>query len=148
MAECEKVCKYIDLPLQHASNPVLKRMKRPGTRQQYDALLGRIRDRVRGVSLRTTFIVGFPGETEDYFKALLEFIHETKFERLGIFTYSQEDGTRAGGMNGQVPDKVKQKRRELAKKIGLGRKPGQKRGRRRRQLGPGFSETPSAHRKQ
>ena len=61
MAECDKVCKYIDLPLQHASNPVLKRMKRPGTRQNYDALLARIRDRVPGVALRTTFIVGFPG---------------------------------------------------------------------------------------
>ena len=65
MAECEKVCKYIDLPLQHASNPVLKRMKRPGTRQKYDALLNRIRARVPGVALRTTFIVGFPGETEE-----------------------------------------------------------------------------------
>ena len=64
MAECDKVCKYIDLPLQHASNSVLKRMKRPGTRQKYDALLARIRDRVPGVALRTTFIVGFPGETE------------------------------------------------------------------------------------
>ena len=64
MAECDKVCKYIDLPLQHASNPVLKRMKRPGTRQKYDRLLERIRDRVPGVALRTTFIVGFPGETD------------------------------------------------------------------------------------
>ena len=64
MAECDKVCKYIDLPLQHASNPVLKRMKRPGTRQRYDKLLTHIRHRVPGVALRTTFIVGFPGETE------------------------------------------------------------------------------------
>src|SRR5258708_17076731 len=64
MAECDKVCKYIDLPLQHASNPVLKKMKRPGTRQGYDALLARIRERVPGVALRTTFIVGFPGETD------------------------------------------------------------------------------------
>ena len=64
MAECDKVCNYIDLPLQHASDAVLKRMKRPGTRQSYDALLDRIRARVPGVALRTTFIVGFPGETE------------------------------------------------------------------------------------
>src|SRR5207244_5361480 len=64
MAECDKVCKYIDLPLQHASNPVLKRMKRPGTRQRYDTLLADIRRRVPGVALRTTFILGFPGETE------------------------------------------------------------------------------------
>ena len=64
MAECEKVCKYIDLPLQHAANPVLKSMKRPGSRQKYDRLLGRIRERVPGVALRTTFIVGFPGETD------------------------------------------------------------------------------------
>src|SRR4029077_14651217 len=64
MADCEKVCKYIDLPLQHASNAVLGRMKRPGTRQAYDTLLARIRGRVPGVALRTTFIVGFPGETD------------------------------------------------------------------------------------
>src|SRR5205814_4711425 len=76
MAECEKVCKYIDLPLQHASNAVLKRMKRPGTRQKYESLLSRIRDRVPGVALRTTFIVGFPGETAGDFDELCTFVRD------------------------------------------------------------------------
>jgi len=74
----------------------------------------KIRAGVPGIVLRTTFIVGFPGETEEYFQSLLNFIRETKFERLGIFTYSKEDGTRAGAMAGQLSDKVKQKRRGLA----------------------------------
>jgi len=69
---------------------------------------------VPGIALRTTFIVGFPGETEKCFASLLDFIRETKFERLGVFAYSREDGTLAGAMNGQIPDKIKRKRRELA----------------------------------
>src|SRR6185369_3821386 len=77
-------------------------------------LIKRIRAGVPGIALRTTFIVGFPGETEASFKTLLDFIRETKFERLGVFSYSKEDGTRAGTMAGQIADKVKQKRRELA----------------------------------
>src|SRR5205814_8235776 len=76
MAECEKVCKYIDLPLQHASNPVLRRMKRPGTRQTYESLLGRIRDRVPRAALRTTFSVGFPGETAGDFDELCTFVRD------------------------------------------------------------------------
>src|SRR4029079_19035421 len=76
MAECDRVCKYIDLPLQHASNAVLKRMKRPGTRQTYDRLLDRIRTRVPGVALRTTFIVGFPGETDDDVNELYAFVSD------------------------------------------------------------------------
>ena len=95
MAECEKVCKYIDLPLQHASDPVLKRMTRPGTRTGYDALLTRIRDRVSGVSLRTTFIVGFPGETDADVDALCGFIADHAFDHVGVFTYSHEEGTSA-----------------------------------------------------
>jgi tRNA A37 methylthiotransferase MiaB len=77
-------------------------------------LLKKIRAGIPGIALRTTFIVGFPGETEEYFQSLLEFIRETKFERLGVFSYSQEEGTRAGQMAGQIPEKVKQKRRQLA----------------------------------
>jgi ribosomal protein S12 methylthiotransferase len=77
-------------------------------------IYSKIRAGVPGIALRTTFIVGFPGETEASFQTLLDFIRETKFERLGVFTYSQEDGTRAGAMAGQISDKVKQKRRELA----------------------------------
>src|SRR5579872_539250 len=95
MGECEKVCDYIDLPLQHASDPVLKRMKRPGTRRHYDALLGRIRARVPGVALRTTFIVGFPGETDEDVDALASFITDHPFDHVGVFTYSHEEGTSA-----------------------------------------------------
>ena len=95
MAECEKVCKYIDLPLQHASGAVLRRMRRPGNRQAYDALLARIRRRVPDVTLRTTFIVGFPGETPAEFDELRAFVADTGFDHIGVFTYSHEEGTPA-----------------------------------------------------
>jgi ribosomal protein S12 methylthiotransferase len=111
MAECEKVCKYIDLPLQHASDVVLKRMKRPGTRQGYDALLGKIRARVPGVALRTTFIVGFPGETEDDVDALTQFVSDHAFDHVGVFTYSHEEGTSAFQLTDDVPAKTKTARR-------------------------------------
>jgi len=111
MAECEKVCKYIDLPLQHASNPVLKRMKRPGTRSKYDGLLSRIRARVPGVSLRTTFIVGFPGETDADVDELYAFVNDHGFDHVGVFTYSHEEGTSAYGLADDVPTGVKRRRR-------------------------------------
>ncbi len=111
MAECEHVCKYIDLPLQHASNPVLKRMKRPGTRQAYDRLLDRIRRRVPGVALRTTFIVGFPGETGADAEALGDFVHDHAFDHVGVFTYSHEEGTSAFGLDDDVPARIKAERR-------------------------------------
>jgi ribosomal protein S12 methylthiotransferase len=111
MAESDKVCKYIDLPLQHASNPVLKRMKRPGTRQGYDTLLDRIRTRVPGVALRTTFIVGFPGETEEDVEALTDFVTAQAFDHVGVFTYSHEEGTTAHALENDVPERVKQARR-------------------------------------
>jgi ribosomal protein S12 methylthiotransferase len=111
MAECEKVCRYVDLPLQHASPSVLKRMRRPGNRKTYDALLARIRHRVPGVALRTTLIVGFPGETEEDFAELEAFIRDTEFDHLGAFTYSHEEGTRAYGLPDDVPGRVKQQRR-------------------------------------
>ena len=111
MADCEKVCKYVDLPLQHASNPVLKRMKRPGTRRHYDALLSRIRSRVPDVALRTTFIVGFPGETARDLDELLSFVEEQRFDHLGVFTYSHEEGTSAHGLIDDVPAKEKGLRR-------------------------------------
>jgi ribosomal protein S12 methylthiotransferase len=111
MAECEKVCRYIDLPLQHASAAVLKRMRRPGNRRTYDALLTRIRDRVPGVTLRTTLIVGFPGETETDFAELEQFVADTGFDHLGVFTYSHEEGTRAFAMTDDVPPAVKRARR-------------------------------------
>jgi len=111
MAECEKVCKYVDLPLQHASADVLRRMRRPGNRQAYDKLLARIRARVPGVTLRTTFIVGFPGETDAEFAELEAFIRETNFDHVGVFTYSHEEGTRAHAMADDVPAAVKTRRR-------------------------------------
>ena len=111
MAECEKVCKYIDLPLQHASNPVLQRMKRPGTRQTYDRLLTRIRERVPGVALRTTFIVGFPGETDADVDALCAFVTDHAFDHVGVFTYSHEEGTSAHLFADDVPAKTKAARR-------------------------------------
>jgi ribosomal protein S12 methylthiotransferase len=93
---------------------MLERMRRETSQEYIADLLGRIRARIPGITLRTTFIVGFPGETEEYFKTLLTFIRETKFERLGVFTYSQEDGTRAAKMAGQIPDKIKRRRRDSA----------------------------------
>jgi ribosomal protein S12 methylthiotransferase len=111
MAECEKVCKYIDLPLQHASNSVLKRMKRPGTRQKYEELLAGIRRRVPGVSLRTTFIVGFPGETEADVDDLCGFVESQGFDHVGVFTYSHEEGTSAFELEDDVPARTKAARR-------------------------------------
>ena len=111
IAECPKVARYIDMPLQHIHEVMLERMRRETSQQYIVDLIRRIRTGIPGIALRTTFIVGFPGETEVYFKTLLEFIRETKFERLGVFTYSKEDGTRAGSMESQVPDRVKKKRR-------------------------------------
>jgi ribosomal protein S12 methylthiotransferase len=114
LAECRKVARYVDIPLQHIHENMLERMRRETSRQYIVDLLQRIRAGVPGIALRTTFIVGFPGETAASFETLLEFIRETRFERLGIFTYSNEDGTRAGGMAGQISETVKQRRRELA----------------------------------
>jgi ribosomal protein S12 methylthiotransferase len=111
MAECEKICKYIDLPLQHASNAVLRRMKRPGTLDGYDRLLGRLRDRVPGVAIRTTFIVGFPGETDEDLETLLSFVGRHRFDHVGVFPYSHESGTTAYDLEDDVPARVKRARR-------------------------------------
>ncbi len=110
VAELDKVCKYIDLPLQHAADPVLKRMKRPGTRASYERLLGNIRARIAGVALRTTFIAGFPGETEQDVDVLEQFITEIGFDHLGVFTYSHEEGTSAFGLADDVPQAEKEAR--------------------------------------
>jgi ribosomal protein S12 methylthiotransferase len=114
IADCKKVARYVDMPLQHIHENMLERMRRETSQQYIVDLIRKIRAGVPGIALRTTFIVGFPGETGQSFETLLHFIKETKFERLGIFTYSKEDGTRAGAMAGQIGDAVKQKRRELA----------------------------------
>ena len=121
MAECDKVCNYIDLPLQHASDDVLRRMKRPGTRAIYERLLDRIRTRIPDVTLRTTFIVGFPGESDDDFAQLKSFVTAVGFDHVGVFTYSHEEGTTAHGLDDDVPAKIKKQRQAalmgLQKKI-------------------------------
>lgn len=112
-AKCEKVVKYVDIPLQHIHDNMLLRMRRETSRKYIIELLTTLREKIPGITLRTTFIVGFPGETEEYFQSLLEFVREFKFERLGVFTYSKEEGTRAALMSHQVPDSIKKKRRDL-----------------------------------
>jgi len=114
IADSRKVARYVDIPLQHIHQNMLERMRRETSQQYIVDLLKRIRAGIPGIALRTTFIVGFPGETEAYFESLIDFIRETRFERLGVFAYSQEEGTRAGQMAGQLSDKVKQQRRQRA----------------------------------
>ncbi|GDY19530.1 hypothetical protein LBMAG56_08750 [Verrucomicrobiota bacterium] len=114
IAACPKVARYVDMPLQHIHEPMLERMRRETSQAYIVDLIRRLRAGIPGIALRTTFIVGFPGETEASFEVLRDFIRETRFERLGIFTYSREDGTRAAKMEQQVTDRVKQRRREHA----------------------------------
>ncbi len=114
LAECPKVARYVDMPLQHIHPVMLERMRRETSREYIEQLIQRIRAGLPGIAIRTTFIVGFPGETEACFDSLLEFIESTRFERLGVFTYSKEDGTRAAGMAGHVPPAVRRKRRDRA----------------------------------
>ena len=110
IAECPKVARYVDMPLQHISQHMLETMQRETSEQYIRDLVARLRAGLPGLVLRTTFIVGFPGETDADFQTLLGFIRESRFERLGIFRYSQEEGTRAFKMEDQIPDKVKQAR--------------------------------------
>jgi ribosomal protein S12 methylthiotransferase len=112
IADLDKVVKYIDLPLQHASDAVLKRMKRPGTRASYQRLLENIRSRIPNVALRTTFIVGFPGETAEDFAELESFMGEVAFDHVGVFTYSHEEGTAAFDLKDDVPAATKKRRQE------------------------------------
>jgi len=110
IAECPKVARYIDIPLQHISDNMLERMQRETSGDYIRDLLKRIRAGIPGIAIRTTFIVGFPGETEADVAELCDFIRETKFERLGVFRYSQEEGTRGAKMPDQIPAKVKEAR--------------------------------------
>jgi ribosomal protein S12 methylthiotransferase len=111
MAEEPKVCSYLDMPLQHASAPVLKRMRRGGNRQLLEKLLARARQFVPGIALRTTFIVGFPGETAEDFDELMQFVRDVEFDRLGVFTYSDEEGTHGFDLDSKVPAGVMRQRR-------------------------------------
>ncbi len=120
MAETPSACKYIDVPLQHISRQLLKQMKRGGNRRSLTRLLMRIRDRVPGVAIRTTMIVGFPGETEEDVHELMEFVEEARFERLGVFTYSDEDDAASHQLGSKVPEDVKEERRQRLMKLQTG----------------------------
>ena len=109
-AECDKVCKYIDIPLQHASDRLLDSMNRYDTRAQVEELLAKLRERIPGITIRTTFIVGFPGETDEDFAELMDFVEKQRFENAGVFQYSQEEGTVAGAMENQIEPEVKENR--------------------------------------
>jgi ribosomal protein S12 methylthiotransferase len=114
IAECDKVARYIDIPLQHIDESMLGRMRRETSRAHIEDLIHKLRAGIPGVTLRTTFIVGFPGETDAEFETLLDFIGRSRFERLGMFKYSQEEGSRAARMPGQVPTKIKNSRYRAA----------------------------------
>ena len=111
MAEEPKVCNYLDMPLQHASANMLKRMRRGGNRAMLEKLLGRARKFVPEIALRTTLIVGFPGETEEDFEELMQFVKDIEFDRVGVFTYSDEEGTHGFDLDGKVPVKTMRSRR-------------------------------------
>ena len=117
IAQCDKVARYIDMPLQHIDESMLGRMRRETSRKHIETLIEKLRGGIPGVALRTTFIVGFPGETEGEFETLLDFILRARFERLGIFKYSREEGSRAAKMPAQVPSKIKNARYRAAMSI-------------------------------
>lgn len=117
IAENDKICKYIDLPLQHADDEILMNMNRRGSQQDIRTLIEKLRNRIPGLAIRTSFIVGFPGETEEKFQQLVEFVKQVKFDRLGVFAYSPEEGTPAVDMPDQVPEEVKEKRVDTLMKI-------------------------------
>lgn len=108
MATNPKICKYVDMPLQHSEDAILKRMRRPGRNRDIRELVAKIRARIPNVSLRTSLIVGFPGETEEDFERLCEFVREVKFDRLGVFTYSKEEDTPASRLPDQIDEDVKE----------------------------------------
>lgn len=105
-----KLCKYVDIPLQHVNNDILKQMNRRDSREDIERLLKKIRNAPTHVTLRTSIIVGFPGETDEQFQELCEFVKDIKFDNMGVFTYSQEEGTIAGAREDQVPEEVKEER--------------------------------------
>ena len=117
IAQSDKVARYIDIPLQHVGESMLRRMRRETSRAHIEQLIDKLRAGIPGVALRSTFIVGFPGETETEFETLLDFIKRTRFERLGIFKYSREEGSRAAKMPNQVPAGVKNARYRIAMSI-------------------------------
>jgi len=117
ISACDKVARYVDIPLQHIHESMLRRMRRETSRQHIENLIDKLRAGIPGVALRTTFIVGFPDETDDEFESLLDFIDRVRFDRLGVFKYSREDGSRAAKLPGQVPAKIKNARHRAAMSI-------------------------------
>ena len=113
IANNDKIVKYMDIPLQHCSKNVLKRMNRHGERESLTVLLNKIREKIDGITIRTTFIAGFPGETEEEFNELCEFIEEMRFERMGCFAYSEEEGTPAAKLDGMIDFDVRQERADI-----------------------------------
>lgn len=123
MKEEEKICNYLDLPIQHASDPVLKRMGRRTTKAELVEIIEKLRSEIPDIILRTTLITGFPGETEEDHQELMDFVDQMEFDRLGVFTYSQEEDTPAASMEGQIPEELKEERKdqlmELQQEISL-----------------------------
>ena len=117
MAERSNICNYLDIPLQHASSRMLQSMRRGITRDKTEELLERIRTKVPGIAIRTTMIAGHPGESEQDFQELLDFVERSRFDRLGVFTYSHEDNTHSFTMKDDVPDEVKQERMEAVMEL-------------------------------
>lgn len=113
IARQDKIVKYLDIPLQHCDGALLKKMNRPGNEESYRALVAKLRERIPGITLRTTFITGFPGETEEQFNRLGEFAQDMRFERMGCFAYSEEEGTMAAQMPDQVDEEVREHRKEI-----------------------------------
>ena len=111
IAESDKVCNYLDMPIQHAADDILKSMRRDSSQKSIRNRISRLRNAVPDIALRTTLIVGYPGETEEHFQSLKNFIEEIKFDRLGIFTYSEEEGTAAAALEDNVPRQVKDERK-------------------------------------
>ena len=117
IAQSRKVARYVDMPLQHIDEEMLQLMRRETSRQHIEDLIAKMRAGIPGLAIRTTFITGFPGENDGHFESLLEFIERVRFERLGVFMYSQEEGSRAAKMDGQIPASVKNKRHARAMKL-------------------------------
>ncbi|HHW66884.1 MAG TPA: 30S ribosomal protein S12 methylthiotransferase RimO [Epulopiscium sp.] len=117
IAEEEKVCSYLDMPIQHANTSILKRMGRRSTKEDLIHLINKLRKRIPDICLRTTLIVGFPGETDEEYEDLVQFVKDMNFDRLGVFTYSKEEGTPAAKMRGQIPKKIKEFRKDKIMKL-------------------------------
>ena len=120
IAEEDKIVKYLDIPLQHVSKRILRAMRRPGDRESLTALIGKLRERIPGVVLRTSLIVGLPGETEEEFTELCEFLQDVRIERAGVFEFSPEEGTPAAEMPDQIDDETKENRRLIVEELQSG----------------------------